>query len=368
MYKFFYFLLLTTLFSCGSNEKQNTNNDLLDSKPQATWYKGNTHCHTTLCGHADTTPENVTKWYHDRGYNFLILSEHNIYIDPATVKMPIGKRDDFILVPGEEVTGSSDVHTTGMNTQRYTPAKWDEIFKDEDLKIKRTKVEQIQFHVDSIGAAGGVPILNHPNFKSGVSAAELQQVNGMKMFELYNGHPQVYNFGNEKHASVEQKWDSLLTSGYKILGVSSDDAHSFQNWAIDKSNPGRGWVMVNSKALTPDEITASMERGDFYATNGVTLNTVDREGEVYKVSINKELTEKEVASPYVIGKKIESGNEGFLIEFITQNGEVINSTEGLEDSMSISKAKNYLRCRITYTRKIESGYEQFFAWTQPRFI
>ena len=51
------------------------------------WYKGNTHVHTVLCGHADSTPEVVAQWYHDRGYNFLVLIEHNKFIDPTTVKL-----------------------------------------------------------------------------------------------------------------------------------------------------------------------------------------------------------------------------------------------------------------------------------------
>ena len=71
----------------------------------AKWYKGNTHVHTTLCGHADSTPEFVAQWYHDRGYNFLVLSEHNKFIDPTTVKLKGEIRDDFLLLPGEEVTG-----------------------------------------------------------------------------------------------------------------------------------------------------------------------------------------------------------------------------------------------------------------------
>ena len=82
----------------------------------AEWYRGNTHAHTVLCGHADSSPEAVTKWYHDRGYNFLILSEHNIFIDPDDVTMPKNKRSDFILIPGQEVTGKPvGVHTTAMN-------------------------------------------------------------------------------------------------------------------------------------------------------------------------------------------------------------------------------------------------------------
>ena len=56
-----------------------------EDKPAPKWYRGNTHTHTVLCGHADTTPEAVARWYLDRGYHFLCLSEHNRFIDPATV-------------------------------------------------------------------------------------------------------------------------------------------------------------------------------------------------------------------------------------------------------------------------------------------
>ena len=47
------------------------------------WYKGNTHVHTTLCGHADSTPDFVAQWYHDRGYNFWCsVSIINLLIHP----------------------------------------------------------------------------------------------------------------------------------------------------------------------------------------------------------------------------------------------------------------------------------------------
>ena len=81
--------------------------------------KENTHVHTTLCGHADSTPEFVAQWYHDRGYHFLVLGEHNKFIDPSTVKLKGEIRDDFLLLPGKEVTGP--VHSTAMNISRLVP-------------------------------------------------------------------------------------------------------------------------------------------------------------------------------------------------------------------------------------------------------
>src|SRR3954453_17862800 len=77
------------------------------AEPELHWYRGNTHAHTVRCGHADSEPEAVAKWYLDREYNFLCLSEHNQFIDPATVKLPDDRRKDFILVPGEEITGKN---------------------------------------------------------------------------------------------------------------------------------------------------------------------------------------------------------------------------------------------------------------------
>lgn len=78
------------------------------------WFRGNTHTHT-LQSDGDTAPEVVAKWYHDRNYNFLIITDHNKFIDPNTVRLPEDRRDDFILIPGEEITGSRTIHTTAMN-------------------------------------------------------------------------------------------------------------------------------------------------------------------------------------------------------------------------------------------------------------
>ena len=43
---------------------------------QDAWLKGNTHAHT-LWDDGDALPETVVEWYRSRGYNFLVLSDHN---------------------------------------------------------------------------------------------------------------------------------------------------------------------------------------------------------------------------------------------------------------------------------------------------
>ncbi|MCB0559278.1 MAG: CehA/McbA family metallohydrolase [Lewinellaceae bacterium] len=357
-----YWALSLALFACNPGQKE-------AAPPTPKWYKGNTHSHTVLCGHADSTPEAVARWYHDRGYNFLILSEHNIFIDPDSVRLPADKRADFILIPGEEVTGREAIHTTGMNTRRFVPAQLPEGFMNEpDATAREAKRRILQMHVDSVLQAGGAPILNHPNYVSGIHADNILRVRRLHLFELFNGHPDVHNWGNELHASTEQKWDSLLTAGMLIYGVSSDDAHTFQEWSPQNSNPGRGWVMVRSDTLEPGAITYAMEQGDFYATNGIILSDVSFENKQYRVQIDTAHTREELESPFVTGKKDSVGTEGYLIEFIGPGGQVLEKAGGTQAAYGLGNGEAYVRCKLSYTRRNpDGGYEQFFAWAQPWF-
>ena len=324
------------------------------------WYKGNTHTHTILCGHADTSPEAVTLWYHERGYNFLCLSEHNQFIDPASVEMPSDLRDDFILIPAEEITGGSMAHTTAFNVDGLVDPRL-----VEPAGASKTRV--IQAHVHGAEQRHGHAILNHPNFHYSNSADDIRPVEGLHMFELYNGHPAVNNFGDEEHDSVERIWDDLLTGGMLIYGVSSDDAHHFQDLGPDRSNPGRGWVMVRSETLTPDAISEAMYRGDFYATSGVMLSKAEAGGRRISVTVDKRATDRELSSSFVVGHAVAEGETGFAIQFIGPEGRVLETVRGTEASYSLTDEYSYVRAKVVYTRKLENGYEKFYAWMQPVF-
>lgn len=357
-------IILGLLIFAACSPKQKS-----EESQQKTWYKGNTHTHTVLCGHADSHPDTVAQWYLERDYNFLILSEHNTFIDPDSVNLPEERREDFILIPGEELTDYEAIHSTAMNIERLIPINYpSDPPVIEPGPDDNRKVFFMQKHVDSTRAIGGIPILNHPNFVSGVSAADIQQVDGLNLIELYNGHPSVYNWGNELHASMEQKWDSLLTAGKKVYGVSSDDAHDFKKWAPKESNPGRGWVMVYSDALTPDAITNAMVAGDFYASSGVILSQIALSEKQYTVSIDTSKTYIETESPFIIGYKVDEKVDGFWMEFVGDRGEVLKKIDGISAVFDVPEGVSYVRCKITFSRNRGSSAEQFFAWTQPLFL
>ncbi len=325
------------------------------------WFKGNTHAHTVLCGHADSTPEHVTQWYHDHGYNFLILSEHNIFIDPAEVAMPPNKRDDFILVPGEEVTGDLKVHATAVNVHGLVDWKTE----TED------KTEILQTHVHRTQAAGGETILNHPNWKLALLAKDIRPVKGLHMFELYNGGGETGLEEHEGHPGTEAMWDDLLSSGMRMYGVAADDAHKFQNWSFDQSNPGRAWVMVRAAALDADALTRAMAEGDFYASSGVLLRELSQRRGKLRIRVDRDKTYAAIRQPETIGSAFDGAAPKWQIEFIGLDGRLLQKSDGplaLFASFPLARAKGYVRCKVTLTTTTTHGLRQFYAWTQPVFL
>lgn len=362
------FLTITFFYACQNNKELNYQ-----------WYKGNTHCHSTVSD-GDSAPFKVVKAYHDHGYNFLLLTDHNFLVNSDTIKMPEGLRDDFLMIPGEEVTDQKAVHTTAFNISEYVLFSNDPNL-ETDLKKRReeiikavytpnnfSKTELLQMHVDRIIKAGGIPFLNHPNFDTGLQVSDILPVTNLHHLELYNGHPSVANWGKEGHVSVEAKWDSLLTKGVKMYGVAADDMHDLETNSIKDANPFRGWIMVKSNELTALSMQKSIANGDFYSTNGVTLKTDKMNTNKCVIEVDETATQKEILSSCGVPRIDKTGKPGYTIEFIGNKGVVLSETNGLKASYKPKKNDRYVRARITHCTETDKGFEKLFAWTQPVFI
>ena len=66
---------------------------------EGNWYKGNLHCHTT---HSDgrLTPAEVVQYYKKEGYDFLAISDYNIFSDYRRDF----DCDEFIILPAVEAS------------------------------------------------------------------------------------------------------------------------------------------------------------------------------------------------------------------------------------------------------------------------
>jgi hypothetical protein len=135
--------------------------------------------------------------------------------------------------------------------------------------------------------------INHPNFGYGVSTNDLKKLNGERFFEVYNGHPQVNNEGNDMFDSTEIMWDLINIHYYQqgkplLLGIATDDSHNYHDFSEKNSNTGRGWVMVDSKELNTASLINAMEKGDFYASTGVYLKSIKKTSRELTIEIDAE--------------------------------------------------------------------------------
>ena len=182
---------------------------------------------------------------------------------------------NFLIIPAEEITDRFEgkpIHLGGINLQALIPPQGG-----------GSVVETMQRNVDAVlkqRKETGIPMfphINHPNFYYAITAQDMIDLHGERFFEVYNGHPLVHNEGDSTRPGTEQMWDQINIAYFKkkqplLLGLATDDSHSYHQFGPTFSNAGRGWVMVYANNLQPQTLIEALERGDFYASSGVTLS------------------------------------------------------------------------------------------------
>ena len=301
----------------------------------ARWFKGNTHTHT-LNSDGDSTPDAVVRWYREHGYQFLVLTDHNFLTSVDALNALHGADQKFLVVKGEEVTdrlGPKPLHINGLDVDGLVAPQGGS-----------SVVDILQRNVDAIRAARGVPHINHPNFRWAITLDELRQVRNTKLFEVFNGHPEVNNLGGGGVPGLEEAWDAILSSGTLLYGIAVDDAHVFrQPGNPNVSGPGRGWVMVRAQRLEPRLLLEALERGDFYASTGVILDDVRAEGRTMTVSVKADEFAK------------------YRVQFIGQQGRVLREVAAAHATYEFTGDEGYVRARV-----LESNGRM--AWVQPVLV
>ena len=394
-------------------------------EPTTRWWKGNLHTHS-LWSDGDQYPEMIAAWYKEQGYHFLALSDHNILSDherwiPVTknkageaalakyvarfgedwverremegarqvrLKMlsefrPLVEEPGrFLMIQSEELTAkfrSAPIHLNATNVREFIAPRGG-----------NSMVEVMQNNVNAVleqRQRTGVPMfphINHPNFGWAITAEELMQLENDRFFEVYNGHPQVHNAGDELHAGTDRIWDIILSErlaelGKPLLfGLAVDDSHHYHGEPKNDSRPGRGWVMVRAAKLSAEDLIASLEAGDFYASSGVVLKEVRRKNEEIAIEI-----EAEPGVSYrteFIGTRrgydrtrvpilAESGSPLRITNTYSQEiGAVLDTVEGNSARYVFKGDEIYVRARVTSTKlkaNPSSPGEFERAWIQP---
>jgi hypothetical protein len=285
------------------------------------WLKGNLHTHTSESD-GDSSPQEVAAWYRDHGYDFLFITYH----DKITrIDAPPG----LVLIPAEEVTDrlpKKPLHVNALGLERVVKPQGG-----------ATPVDVLQRNIDAVRAAGGLPLVNHPNFGWAFGVEELLQLEHLSLLEIASGHPYVNAQGPP---SAEAMWDRLLTEGRHVWGVAVDDSHHLKRpWDTDVALPGKAWVVVRTETRDAKSIVAALERGEFYASTGVEL--------------------EELAPDRV--KVKEKNGAHYRILFIGSGGRVLQETTGASAEYKSRGGEGYVRAKV-----IDSNGRM--AWTQPSVV
>ncbi len=330
----------------------------------ADWYKGNTHTHTKNSD-GNATPDFVVRWYREHDYNFVVITDHEFLTNVESLNELYGREGQFAVIPGEELTqhlGASrdpsrpydrpPAHINGINLKQVAVPVGGTVgkifgYSPPDMTMAETFARNIR----AIHAAGGIAQINHPNWRWSVRLDDLTSLPDNTLLEIWNGQFGVNNLGGtddkgDVALSTEELWDSLLSRGIRIWGVASDDSHNYHNLGEkrDSSNPGRAWVFVKADRLSADDITKALANGNFYSSNGVTLDNFDY----------KDLT---------LSITIKSKPQGarYITRFIGKNGKVLAEVHGTNPSYKIKGTDGYVRATITDSDGLK-------AWTQPVFV
>lgn len=390
--------------------------------PVDRWYKGNTHTHT-LWSDGDDFPEMAAEWYRSHGYDFVSITDHNTLAgserwirisgdgevavaygkyrekfgpdwveerragDTLSVRLRrfdeyrarVARAGRFLIVPGEEVTQYLErrgAHLNAINLPEEVPEQ-----KGATLvEILRKDLAAI----DSIERRTGreiVAVLNHPNFLWSQTAEDILRLPELRFFEVYNGHPLVNVTGDSLHAGSERIWDIVLAGrlsggGAPLYGVATDDTHDYHAFAPAERNPGRGWIMVRAARLDADSLMAAMKRGDFYASTGVELLDLRRDGAKLSLAVSAE-----PGASYTIqfvGTRAghdttsiavhDSTGRPLTRRYSPQVGELLAEVKGTSAEYTMRGDELYVRARVISSRpKSNESYpgEVEMAWTQP---
>ena len=241
------------------------------------------------------------------------------------------------LIPGEEVTAFASPNMARVHIGAIGINKLAEPVVCEDV------ITTLQMNIDHILEAGGIACINHPNFKWAFDHREMVKTEGAVLFEVYNASRGCNNLGGEGKFSTSEMWDHMLTQKKVIYGAATDDSHDYRDFAPDKHNPGRGWIVVRSESEDQDSLIKSMHNGNFYSSSGVSLDDMESSDQHIEFSISQ-------IDDFLHSTKL-----------IGENGRILKEVSGNKVKYEFEGNEGYVRAEIMDS-------DGALAWTQPIFV
>jgi hypothetical protein len=111
--------------------------------------------------------------------------------------------------------------------------------------------------------------------------------------------------------------------------------------------------MVRASELTVKALLAAMNRGDFYASTGVTLESCGVTAQGIRIDLSDQTHD--------LGWSLPGANpELYRTELIGKGGQVLKVDESLHPFYEFTGRELYIRARVTNS-------DRHLAWTEPIF-
>lgn len=265
------------------------------------YYKANLHCHSVLSD-GKKTAEELKEVYKAHGYSVLAVTDHEYMVPHNDLT-----DDDFLMINGYEAYVKENLEseknrfmkTVHMNFIAKTPDVVAHIMPDPAY-MKYAISHGVD--VEKIPNVGGVCTRQ---YTPGDINRMIRLANENGYFVFYN-HPcwsrevlnvvmqyqgfigtEVYNHGvlREGYSGDDARvYDEFLRSGRRMYAFANDDNHNKVPYDDPMSDSFGGFNMIKAEKLDYASIIAAIERGDFYCSNGPTIDDLYIEDGVLHVS------------------------------------------------------------------------------------
>jgi hypothetical protein len=296
------------------------------------WLRGNHHGHTTRSDGACSPAEEIAA-YAAGGYDYIALSEHDRFFDPAADAVSEG----LLLLPAVEVTSAAG------QTLMYLGAT---------AEIPQPRQQCLAEIATFVAERAGLFIVDHPNwlYRPGrlhATAEEILAAPQAGAIEIYTGV--IERMDGSAHAL--DVWDALLGAGRRVFGHAVDDQHR-------PEDRFRGWNLVQHPLAaghgTPHGIIAALRAGRFVASTGVGVSTIGVRSD---------------------GRAVVQASDACEVAWISNGGVEVARVAGGEAELSIEAFLAALPRdaalpgrQSRYVRAELRGEGRARAWTQPFYL
>ena len=296
------------------------------------WYRGNTHCHSTLSD-GSSTPERVVEWYARQKYDWLVLTDHWNSVGRNYAR-ELSEKFGLLVIPGIELGGST--HVVGLAIGDSLPF--------DAATDSMGAVDSLRFGVNWINAHGGLPIMAHPTWTYMWDSSDAIAVADCNHFEVFNGSCDCNSFAAGGKKGTDDIWNEILNSGRLMYGIGSDDSHTHEPDELFPEHyggyAGTAWTLTAGDTLSEAGVLQALATGRFVASNGPRVFDFGVNADQYYVDIHEPYEHYYYTTTFF-------GNQGILAE-----------VHGHNPRYQIQGNEQWVRARCFCT----SGR---YMWTQP---